>query len=113
MAFKTRAEILASTKRRYTEVDGVRIQSLTEIELSTLRGIWASRYDKDKPLDLTSRRELFVMTVVDENGNREFTNEDVELLGEVDGSVVERVYEAAAKHVGLRDEDEVAKLEKK
>jgi len=100
-------------KRRYDVVSDIRIQSLTEVELSTLRGIWASRYGESKVIDLTSRRELFVMTVVDDAGARLFANEDVDALGELDGVVVEEVYEAAAKHVGLRAAEEVDKLEKK
>ena len=114
--YLTREQILAKTARRYTVHEGMRIQNLTELELSTLRGIWASRYGEDikGPVDLTSRRELLVMCIVDGDGKRIFTNDDVEALGEVDALFSEPAYEAAATHVGLRHvSKEVDKNEKK
>lgn len=104
--FLTREQILAKTTRRYTTSEGARLQNLTELELSTLRGIWAARYgeDVDGPVDLTSRRELLVMCLVDGEGQRLFSNEDVTLLGGIDGAFSEAVYETAATHAGLRRE---------
>lgn len=114
MAFKTREEILALTKRRHIVSNGVRLQSLSEVELSTLKGLWADRYGKSEKVDLVNRRELVAVCAVDEDGNRLFTNEDVEALGAIDGQFLEAVYEDAAKHVGLRkDDSEVDKTEKK
>jgi hypothetical protein len=115
--YLTREQILAKTARRYTVSQGARLQNLTELELSTLRGIWASRYGEDigGPVDLTSRRELLVMCLVDANGDRLFTNDEVVALGALDGAFSEAIYEDAATHCGMRRavDKEVTKLEKK
>lgn len=117
--FKSREEILALAKRRFGEFEGYRFQSLTEGEISTLRGIWAGRYGgrdehSTEPVDLTSRAELLAMTLVDGDGKRLFGNDEVELISGLDSVVTEPLHEAVSLHCGLKKKDEaVDKLEKK
>lgn len=51
------------------------------------------------------RASLFAATVVDENGNRMFTDEDVETLNKKSGSAVDRVTDVARKLNRMRAED--------
>jgi hypothetical protein len=117
--FKTREEILALSKRRYGSFEGIRFQSLTEAELSTLRGIWAGRFggreeNSTAPVDLTSRAELLAATIVDESGNRMFANDEVDLISTIDSLVSEPLHKAIEQHCGLTaKDDKVDKLEKK
>jgi hypothetical protein len=117
--FKSREEILALSKRRYGTYEGIRFQSLTEGELSTLRGVWAGRYagrgeDVSAPFDLTSRRELLVVAIVDESGKRIFANDEADLLADLDSEVTEALHAAISAHCGIdRDEKAVDKIEKK
>jgi hypothetical protein len=122
MGYKSREEILALTKRRYTEVDGICLQSLSEVEMSTLRGLWATRAGDIESADdetkhktyLQGRSELLCMTIVDGSGQRVFSNDDIAVVQQIDHDVFERLYDAAAKHTGLAAKsDEVDKLEKK
>jgi hypothetical protein len=110
---KNREEILALTKRRYVEVDGVRLQNLTEYEQSVLESRWANRYEESKELDLSMRRELLSVCIVDEDGVRIFKNTEVDLLKNLDSAVTKKLYDAARVHCGMDDKKAVEKLEKK
>lgn len=104
---KSRAELLKLAERDYVEKDGVRLQSLSELELSELRTRWGTRYNAHKKLDLVMRRELLVACIVDDNGDRIFSDDEIELLGGWNGSVTERLYEECRKVCGLDLDDEV------
>lgn len=110
---KSRDELLKYAKRRYIEVDGVRIQSLTELELSELRTRWAIRYEKSKEIDLVMRRETIAAVIVDDSGSRMFSESEVHIIAEWDGAITERIYRAAREHCGFNDADEVNTQEKK
>ena len=109
----TRDQLLKKAQRRYTEYEGVRLQSLTELEVSVLRGIWAKRYsgmDEQHPdVELLAKgpRELLAMTIVDENGERMFSSdqEDLELIGSMDPEFFRPLHEAARVHVGFDDKE--------
>lgn len=51
------------------------------------------------------RARLVARCVVDEDGNRMFSPEDVEQLGRISGAVLNRLYEVAARLSGLRESD--------
>lgn len=110
---KTRAELMQYANREFTEVDGVRLQSLTELELSDLKVVWGKRYEKSKDIDLVMRRELLVRTIVDEGGNRIFTDVDIDVLATWRSPVTERLYQAARKLCGMDEESGAVEAEKK
>lgn len=110
---KTRAELLQMAQRSYADVDGVRLQSLTELERSSLDSIWGERYNKTKSIDMVMRRELLVLCIVDDQGTRLFADNEVALLGSMDSKIISKLYEAARKLTGMDDDGEVAKNEKK
>jgi hypothetical protein len=124
MAFKTREEIKAMGKRRYDSVQGIRIQSLNEMEISTLQGVWGKRYselEKDDEgfsedgfnVSRQNRRELVAMSVVDEDGERVFGNDEIDEVGTLGPDLVAELNEAAEKLSGIFKADEVDSLEKK
>ena len=67
---KTREELMQYAQREYRVVDGARLQTLTELELVSLRSRWGERYNKTKDVDLVMRRELVVACLVDDDGHR-------------------------------------------
>lgn len=54
---------------------------------------------------LNVRAKLVVRTVVGENGERLFTDQDAGALGELSASALDRVFEVAARLSRLSDED--------
>lgn len=108
MSVKTRAEILKLAEREYAEVEGFRIQSLTELEIEELQGLWSERYGETKKLDLQTRRELLVRVIVDENGDRIFKDDEIGLLAGIRGKVLMKVHAKARELSGfdLGDDDE-------
>lgn len=70
-----------------------------EAEIVTLRG-------KKTDLNLKNiRAKLLVRTMVDESGQRIFSDADAGELGKKSASVLSRLYEIAQKINGLREED--------
>lgn len=104
---KTRAELLKFAQRNYKEVREVRLQSLSELELSELRTRWGLRYNETKQMDLVMRRELLVACIVDDEGNRIFNDDEVGLLADWNGAVTELLYEECRVLCGLDEEAEV------
>lgn len=108
-----RAELLAKAKRRYIEVDGVKMQSLTELELSNLRGVWAKRFNDmedgkyDPEAMAKAPRELLACVLVNEDNSRMFTasQEDLDAIGSLDPEFFSKLHDAARVHVGLDKED--------
>lgn len=56
------------------------------------------------------RAKLLVRCLIDENGERLFTDQDAPALGAKNGSVIDRLYDVAARLSGL-SEEEKAELE--
>jgi hypothetical protein len=83
-----------------------RVRSLTERERADFE---ASLFDgkghviKDRML--SARRRLVCMTLVDENNNPVYRVDEEHLLGDLDGGLVEELYQAAQKVCGLKDAD--------
>lgn len=64
--------------------------------------------DKDQVIKTSMKKirsTLAVLCCVDENGNRLFTEEDVEWLGTKNAKAVDRIYEVAQRINGMRKED--------
>lgn len=96
---------------RYTDValpDGgkVRIRSLSEGELARHE---VANVGKNGGLNKRkteeTRRRLFALVVVDEQGNRLYagSKQDLEEIKGYDGGIVDAVYEAAKDHCGFTD----------
>jgi len=52
-----------------------------------------------------ARARLMTMTVVDEKGNKLFTQADIETLGQKSAAALQRVFEVATRLAGIGDED--------
>ena len=109
---KTRDDLLALAKRRYTECQGFRLQSLTEYELSQLQSLWQDRYSKTKKLDPRMRRELITVCLVGDDGSRLFKTEEADLLAELDAKVTELLYRACREHNGMDEDGDTEGIEK-
>jgi hypothetical protein len=116
----TREELQRFAKRRYSTVtvDGitVRLQRLTELERSNLQSLWGKRFrdheEKGKDIDyFLMRRELLVACIVDDEGNRLFKMDELDVLGEWDPDIIDKIHEAAQKlnPVGSEDVETVGK----
>jgi len=80
----------------------VRVQELSAYE----RGKFEARFSAKKAKSLHQVREcIAVACVVDENGNRMFTDADVEALGECPSHVLEAVAKAYQELNGSDDAD--------
>lgn len=109
--FLGREEFLAPQQRRYATVTMpgfgmVRIQSLTEREKSdfetaamTVKGGLSRRKLEE------ARRRLIVLCIVDANGNRLLTEQDMPTLENLDGAVSTRIYDECRRHCGFDEED--------
>lgn len=112
---RTKAEILSKCQRRYKEVDGIRIQSLTEWELSNLRSRWHSRMKKEDGSTLALMTiELLALCIVDDEGERLFADSEIGELKSLDSKFSQKLNDACRSHCGLNDDgSEVDDLEKK
>ena len=99
--------------RRYDEVQGIRLQSLTELELSKLESLWAQRYHDTKQMNPVMRRELLCLCIVDDEGNRIFSNDEVDALAELDGGVTSQLYSTCRVLCGLDEPSDAGKKAKK
>ena len=111
----TREEILAMGTRLKTEVvevpewgGAVTVTELTSRE----RDAWEqSVMEMDlETEEVTSkadnaRAKLILRTVIDEEGNRMFRDTDLDMLGNLSGSVMQRLFNVASKLSGLTEDD--------
>lgn len=100
-----RDKLLKTCVRRYTrrDVDGigsVRVQSLTELERATVEAI-ASQDPKKM------RAMLIVQSLVDEDGNRLFSDKEVDSVLQMDSRVSIALSDVVLDHIG-RDKSEDA-----
>ena len=58
-----------------------------------------------KPDMANARAKLCALCIVDEKGNRVFSPDDVQLLGNKSGAALDRVYDVAQRLSGLSPED--------
>lgn len=97
-----RDRLLATCKRRYSTatIDGigeVRLQSLSELERAKVEV--ASKNDQFK-----LRALLIAVSLVDVDGNRLFSDDDVDSVLSMDSRITLRLSDAVLEHIGRDDE---------
>jgi hypothetical protein len=114
MAYLTRDEILTVQDRQFEDVEvpewggTVRLRGLTGQERDRLEASVISK--QGKVTNLTNfRARLCALAIVDEDGERIFSDADVAALGIKSAAALERVFMAAQRLSGLSDDD-VAEL---
>ena len=84
----------------------VRVRSFTGRERDAFESSMVRGEGRDRKVDLTNRRARLVgLTVIDETGQRLFTDEEVDLLGAKSGAALDRVFAIAQKLNGLSGSD--------
>ena len=80
----------------------VRVRSLNGRERDAFEASMVRGEGKDRKVDLTNMRARLVgLTVIDEGGQRLFTDDEVDLLGSKSGAALDRVFAVAQKLNGL------------
>ena len=97
------------------EID-VYIKGLTGAERDSYEQSLFTVTESGKKVDVKMNRanvraKLLVKTICDENGNRVFTDADVEALGAKSAAALDKLFEVAQRLSGLSDKD-VEELEK-
>ena len=84
----------------------VRVRSFTGRERDAFESSMVRGEGRDRKVDLTNMRARLVgLTVIDETGQRLFTDEEVDLLGAKSGAALDRVFAVAQKLNGLSGAD--------
>ena len=84
----------------------VRVRSFTGRERDAFEASMVRGEGRDRKVDLTNMRARLVgLTVIDETGQRLFTDEEVDLLGAKSGAALDRVFAVAQKLNGLSGAD--------
>ena len=84
----------------------VRVRSFTGRERDAFESSMVRGDGRDRKVDLTNMRARLVgLTVIDETGQRLFTDEEVDLLGAKSGAALDRVFAVAQKLNGLSGAD--------
>ena len=110
----SRNDLLARCKRRYNTVsiDGMqfRLQSLSESEKSRFEKAVINK--KTGEVYMSARRRLLITMLVDDDGQPLLSGSDMDLLGEMDGAIVGKLFDAASEHAGFTSSEAVEELEK-
>lgn len=109
----TRDQILGAEDRKYEDIHvpewggTVRVRALSGVERDAYEaGIVQLRGDGTRRFTLqNARARLAALSICDVEGNRVFTEQDVQALGEKSAAALERVFDAARRLSGLSDED--------
>ena len=84
----------------------VRVRSFTGRERDAFESSMVRGEGRDRKVDLTNMRARLVgLTVIDETGQRLFTDGEVDLLGAKSGAALDRVFAIAQKLNGLSGAD--------
>ncbi|MEW6048250.1 MAG: hypothetical protein AB1609_17535 [Bacillota bacterium] len=84
----------------------LRVRGLTGAERDAFEQSVVETRGRNTRMNLKNiRAKLVAMTVVDEHGNRLFTDEDAELLGRKSATALNRVFEVAQRLSGLTPAD--------
>jgi hypothetical protein len=112
MAFLSRDEILQAQDLPTEDVPvpewgGVcRVRGLTGAERDAFEQSIVETRGKNTRMNLRNiRAKLVALTVVDEDGNRIFSDEDAEALGKKSAAALDRIFAVAQRLSGLRPED--------
>ena len=110
----SRTDLLARCKRRFNTVsiDGMefRLQSLSEAEKSRFEKAVINK--KTGEVYMSARRRLLITMLVDDDGETLLSGSDMDLLGEMDGAIVAKLFDAASEHAGFTNSEAVDELEK-
>ena len=110
----SRTDLLARCKRRFNTVsiDGMefRLQSLSEAEKSRFEKAVINK--KTGEVYMSARRRLLITMLVDDDGEPLLSGSDMDLLGEMDGAIVAKLFDAASEHAGFTNSEAVDELEK-
>lgn len=108
----SRAEILARKKLRAELVDvpewggSVYVRELTAAERDHWEGGLISLEGKTTSMTFdNARATLAAATIVDPDGKRLFTTDDVDELGQLSGAALDRVYGVATRLSGITETD--------
>ena len=112
MSLLSKTAILAAQDLQTEDVEvpewggAVRVRSFTGRERDAFEASMVRGDGKDRKVDLTNMRARLVgLTVIDETGQRLFTDEEVDLLGAKSGAALDRVFAIAQKLNGLSGAD--------
>lgn len=112
MPFLTRDQILGADDLSYRVVPvpawggDVRIRTLTGAERDQFEASIVQRNGRNIATNMRNiRAKLVALCIVDENGERIFSDKDVEALGKKSAQALDLVFGEAQKLNGLRDED--------
>ena len=84
----------------------VLVRGLRGFERDEIEASMIARVGKDWRLNIHNlRAKLVAMSVVDEHGNRIFSDSDVDALGKKSAAALQRVFEVAQRLSGLSAED--------
>ena len=99
MTLLSKSAILCANDLQTEDVDvpewggSVRVRSFTGRERDAFEASMVRGEGKDRKVDLTNMRARLVgLTVIDEGGQRLFTDEEVDLLGAKSGAALDRVF---------------------
>lgn len=113
MKFLSRDEILQLADRRTEEVDvpewgcSVRVRELSAADRDELEAMMVKKVNSKIIPDTSNQRaKVVVLAVVDENGERLFSVQDVPAIAQKNGRAINRIYEAAVR-LGLLQADAV------
>ena len=118
MTLLSKTAILAAQDLQTEDVEvpewggAVRVRSFTGRERDAFESSMVRGDGRDRKVDLTNMRARLVgLTVIDETGQRLFTDDEVDLLGAKSGAALDRVFAVAQKLNGLSgaDVDELSK----
>ncbi len=112
MALLDRDAILQAEDLQYEDVyveewgGAVRVRTLTGAERDAFEQSIVEQRGKNTKMNLRNiRAKLVALTVVDEDGQRLFSDKDARLLGEKSASALDKIFDVAQRLSGLRDED--------
>jgi hypothetical protein len=112
MTLLTKSAILAADDLKTEDVDvpewggTVRVRAFSGRERDAFEASLVRGDGKDRKVDLTNMRaRLVALTVVDDSGQKVFTQDDVDLLGAKSGAALDRVFSVAQELNGLSGAD--------
>ena len=112
MTLLSKTAILAAQDLQTEDVEvpewggAVRVRSFTGRERDAFESSMVRGEGRDRKVDLTNMRARLVgLTVIDETGQRLFTDDEVDLLGAKSGAALDRVFAVAQKLNGLSGAD--------
>jgi hypothetical protein len=112
MTLLSKTAILAAQDLQTEDVEvpewggAVRVRCFTGRERDAFEASMVRGEGRDRKVDLTNMRARLVgLTVIDETGQRLFTDDEVDLLGAKSGAALDRVFAIAQKLNGLSGAD--------